>query len=207
VGKRSENASMQTLKLNLGCGERHLAGYVNVDKYGNPDLRHDLEEFPWPWADNSVTEIQLIHVLEHLGQSTDVYLGIIREIYRVCQPGARIRIVVPHYRHELFFDDPTHVRAITPMGIQLFSQRLNRIWIEQGAANSPLGLQLGVNFELRNTIFYPSQDWFRLHPEQPVNFELLVRESSIYNNLLEQYEMDVEVIKEVTSATAPLENI
>jgi hypothetical protein len=64
-----------------------------------------------------------------------------------------------------------------------------------------------VNFELRNTIFYPSQDWFRLHPEQPVDFELLVRESSIYNNLLEQYEMDVEVIKEVTSATAPLENI
>ena len=206
MGRHSAIGSMQSLKLNLGCGERHLAGYVNVDKYGNPDLRCDLEELPWPWADNSVTEIQLIHVLEHLGQSTDVYLDIIREIYRVCQHGARIRIVVPHYRHELFFDDPTHVRAITPMGIQLFSQRLNRMWIEQGVANSPLGLHLGVNLELKNTIFYPSQDWFRLHPEQPVDFKLLVRESSIYNNLLEQYEMDVEVIKTAEEITPTPQN-
>ena len=107
---------MEPIKLNLGCGERHLDGYVNVDKFGTPDLCHDLETFPWPWDDLSVIEIQLIHVLEHLGQSTAVYLEIIKEIYRICQNGARIRIIVPHYRHQYFYDDPTHVRAINPHG-------------------------------------------------------------------------------------------
>ena len=57
------------LKLNLGCGQHHREGYINVDKYGSPDILHDLETFPWPWRDNSVKEILLYHVLEHLGQA------------------------------------------------------------------------------------------------------------------------------------------
>lgn len=187
--------SMTDLRLNLGCGARHFEGYINVDKYGNPDVKHDLETFPWPWTDNSVIEILLIHVLEHLGQDSKTYLNIIKEMYRICQPGATIRIVVPHHRHDFFFDDPTHVRVVTPMGLSLFSQRLNRKWIEEQAANSPLGLYLGVNFELIETIYKPSSSWFDLHPEPEVDIELLLSESTYYNNLIEQIEMLLEVVK------------
>jgi hypothetical protein len=186
---------MAGLKLNLGCGEKRYPGYINVDRFGSPDLKHDLETFPWPWPDDSVSEILLIHVLEHLGLETSVFLGIMKEMYRVCQAGARVYIVVPHFRHNLYFDDPTHVRAVTPLGLQLFSQRSNREWIATGAANSPLGLYLGVNFELRKTSLKPSSDWFRLHPENPVDVQLLLQESALYNNLIEQFEMDLEVIK------------
>src|SRR6516162_1537826 len=63
---------MAGLKLNLGCGDKRIPGYINVDKFSNPDLKHDLETFPWPWPDDSVSEILLIHVLEHLGQETRV---------------------------------------------------------------------------------------------------------------------------------------
>jgi hypothetical protein len=35
------------IKLNLGCGKNPMPGYVNVDKFGTPDVRHDLETFPW----------------------------------------------------------------------------------------------------------------------------------------------------------------
>lgn len=186
---------MSDIKLNLGCGEKRIPGFINVDKFGTPDINHDLESFPWPWESNSVSEIVLIHVLEHLGKETEVYFGIFKEMYRVCKNEAKIRIVVPHYRHSFFYDDPTHVRVVTPLGLKLFSKKQNKIWIENGAANSPLGLYLDIDFELKQTVIKPSQDWFRLHPEQNVDINLLQQESSIYNNLIEQYDMKLEVIK------------
>src|SRR5947208_13026944 len=97
------------LKLNLGCGQNHRPGYVNVDRAGSPDVKWDLEQFPWPWEDSSVGEVVMFHVLEHLGESTATYLKIIQEIYRVCQDGAAIQITVPHPRHDDFLNDPTHV--------------------------------------------------------------------------------------------------
>ena len=52
------------------------------------------------------------HVLEHLGRDTDTFLAIWKELYRVAAPGATVRIVVPHPRHQDFLQDPTHVRAM-----------------------------------------------------------------------------------------------
>ena len=186
---------MNGLKLNLGCGERKFRGYINVDKYGSPDIKHDLESFPWPWETNSVSDIVLIHVLEHLGKDVEIYFGIFKEMYRICNHGAKIKIIVPHYRHQFFYEDPTHVRVVTPLSLQLFSQKLNKLWIEQGVANSPLGLHLDINFELKQTVIKPSEDWFRLHPDKNVDIKLLQQESNIYNNLIEQYDMLLEVIK------------
>ncbi|MGK7880982.1 MAG: hypothetical protein AB4060_12905, partial [Crocosphaera sp.] len=48
------NTSMSELNLNLGCGAKRRENYLNVDKFGEPDLKVDLEELPWPWEDNSV---------------------------------------------------------------------------------------------------------------------------------------------------------
>jgi hypothetical protein len=194
-GTACRHSPVALLKLNLGCGSNPVDGYVNVDKFGEPDVCHDLEVFPWPWPDNSADRVQMIHVLEHLGASTEVYFGIIRELYRVCCHGALIRIVVPHSRHQNFFDDPTHVRVVTPLGLRLFSKSENRIWAEEGSANSPLGLYLDVDLELKNLILHPSDDWYALHPERPVNEELFLRESNLYNNLVLQYEMILEVVK------------
>jgi len=104
---------MSDLRLNLGCGAKHLEGYINVDKFGNPDIRLDLETFHWPWEDNSAIEIELSHVLEHLGQQTEVYLKIIQEIYRICKAGAKVHVRVPQHRHDDLLHDPTHMRAIT----------------------------------------------------------------------------------------------
>ena len=47
------------MKLNLGCGKDYIDDWVNVDFYDDSkcDEVHDLEEFPWPWDDDSVSEI------------------------------------------------------------------------------------------------------------------------------------------------------
>jgi hypothetical protein len=72
-----------------------------------------------------------------------------KELYRICKDGAVIGIAVPHPRHDNFLNDPGHVRIITPEVLSLFSQRNNKQWRQQGAANSPYALYLGVDFEVR----------------------------------------------------------
>ena len=68
------------MKLNLGCGNRKNEGWVNVDKHKifKPDVLHDLEKFPYPFEENSVDEMLLSHVLEHIGQNPDIFINIIK---------------------------------------------------------------------------------------------------------------------------------
>jgi hypothetical protein len=183
------------IKLNLGCGENRIEGYVNVDKFGHPDVKRDLEHFPWPWQDNTVQEVRLCHVLEHLGQKSETFLAIMKELYRVCAPNAKINIAVPHPRHDFFLGDPTHVRPIIPETLSLFSKRLNREWAAAGDSNSQLGLYLDVDFELVSAQFVPDPAWEHelkhgLGPDSPI-FVAMKR----HNNVIKEIKIQLRVIK------------
>jgi hypothetical protein len=138
------------MKFNMGCGFNKLPGYVNVDMFPEctPDLLTDLEHLPWPIETGRASEVVFNHCLEHLGQHSGTFLGIMKELYRICKPGARIVINAPHPRHDHFLGDPTHVRAITPEVLSLFSKKNCRYWSENGFSNSPLALYLDVDFEV-----------------------------------------------------------
>ena len=138
------------MKLNLGCGNKILDGYVNLDKfaYYNSNIVHDLEKFPYPFEDDSAEEILLTHVLEHIGQDPEIFNSILKELYRISKNKALIDIYVPHPRHDDFISDPTHVRPITPFGLELYDKEVNEFWQKNGAANSPLALIHGVNFKI-----------------------------------------------------------
>lgn len=183
------------LKLNLGCGSKLLPDFVNVDKYGDPDLHWDLEVFPWPWEDNSASHILLSHVLEHLGQDVDVYIGIIKELYRVSEPDASIRIVVPHPRHDDFMIDPTHVRAITPDGLRMFSQKLNQIWLDMGAANTPLGIYHGVDLEVTQVRHTLEEPWLGQMQAGELTEQEVFQLARQMNNVIKQMAIEVKVIK------------
>ncbi|GAA5177678.1 hypothetical protein GCM10025771_15290 [Niveibacterium umoris] len=182
------NDTSARLRLNLGCGHRKLPGFLNVDKYPacEPDAVVDLEQFPWPWGDDSVAEVQLLHVLEHLGAAPDVYLGLMRELWRVCCDGAAVHIVVPHPRHDSFLNDPTHVRAVTGDGLLMFSQKANRRWVEQGAANTPLGLYLGIDFDLVSTEIDLDPWWQRRLQAGEVDREGVFEAARRENNVIRQ---------------------
>lgn len=169
------------MKLNLGCGHKKLYGWVNVDILPPADQLWNLENLPWPWEDNSVESVRMIHVLEHLGESKDAYLGIIKELYRVCKPNADIFIVVPHPRHDDFLNDPTHVRPITPESLLLFSKEENEKNIAAGYSNTPLALQLGVDFQLVKVTLRAAEDFQEKH--------------HLYNNTIKQIEIELRVIK------------
>ena len=52
--------------LNLGCGERILNGFINVDKYfKNPNIIN-FDIFQLPFEDSTIDAIFCAHVLEHL---------------------------------------------------------------------------------------------------------------------------------------------
>jgi len=183
------------MKLNLGSGQNPKQGYVNVDKYGTPDVLHDLETFPWPWNDNSIGEVRLSHVLEHLGESAGVYLRIWQEIYRVCWPDAKVEIYVPHPRHDDFIDDPTHVRAITPNSLWLFSKRLCRLFDEEHAANSPLALYLDVDFEIVRTRQALDSPWREQFEAGKISTDELNEAVKRYNNVIKETEIILKVVK------------
>ena len=46
------------MKLNLGCGNRKLPGYVNIDWNDEGDVKFDLNE-PLPYEDNSTKRYPL----------------------------------------------------------------------------------------------------------------------------------------------------
>lgn len=183
------------MKLNLGCGSQILPGYCNVDKFGAADLVWDLERQPWPWDDNSAEEVLLSHVLEHLGRDPDGFIAIIKELYRVCRNGALLKIVVPHPRHDTFIIDPTHVRPITKATMEMFSRRINLEWQALGAANTPLALMHGVDFEMVSAFSVLDEPYQSLFRDGKLSAQQLQEKERALNNVVLQIEMTLRVLK------------
>src|SRR5687767_12241110 len=78
-------------KLNLGCGDKILPGYINVDVVESrggfkPDVICDLHRLT-PFEDTSVDEILSVHVVEHFWRWE--VLDVLREWVRVLKPGGK----------------------------------------------------------------------------------------------------------------------
>ena len=103
--------------------------------------------------------ISACHVLEHLGQTTDVFLAIIQELHRVLKSGGTIEIKVPHHQSGGFWGDPTHVRPISTTILSLFSKKNCRMFKEKGWPNTPLADYLDVDLEVTSTTFALYPEW------------------------------------------------
>jgi predicted SAM-dependent methyltransferase len=105
------------MKVNLGCGDRVVDGWINVDyalgarlsrvpligtinrklhvfnvEWDSRIVIHDLlTRFPWP--DSSVAVAYSSHTLEHFDKAAG--RTFLAECHRVLQPGGILRIVVP----------------------------------------------------------------------------------------------------------------
>lgn len=128
-------------KLNIGSGKFKKEGFVNLDwvESTKPDVVHDLNTFPYPFADNTFDWVEGDHVLEHLENP----FGVMRELHRISGPNAKIIIRVPHFsrgfshpEHKRGFDVtfPYFFRADFPgdyMGVELELERLTLSWFAQ----------------------------------------------------------------------------
>lgn len=137
-------------RLNLGCGFDKREGFINADKFARcePDVLVDLEIQPWPFEDNAFDYVLLKHVLEHVGASFDGFAAVMRELYRITAPGGIVEIQVPHYRHDTYWSDPTHVRAFSEDTFEMMSKARNDDWIRRGVNYTMLAYLMDVDFEV-----------------------------------------------------------
>ena len=178
------------MKLNLGSGSKVIDGFVNVDKYptSTTDLVFDLETTPWPWEASSIDEICMIHSLEHMGRDTDSYLGIIKELYRVCKDNAKIVIHVPHPRHDNFLGDPTHVRGITPQQLTLFDKAKNDEWVSGGVSSAtPLAHYLGVDFFIAGVTTVLDPVYYEKYAKGELTLDEINQKARELNNVIGEY--------------------
>lgn len=102
-GGREIVQAVGALRLNLGCSDRHLNGFRNVDICPPADEIVDLTQ-PWPWQTNSVERILAHDIVEHL---PDPILTM-NEAWRVLEPGGLLEIFVPTTEGRGAWQDPTH---------------------------------------------------------------------------------------------------
>lgn len=108
------------LKLNLGCGEIYLPGYVNCDvlPHVRADKHFDLNVFPYPFEDDSADLIWMDNVLEHL----DDLIRVMGELHRILRTGGRLKILVPYAKSDWALQDPTHKHFFTEQTMNYFCE-------------------------------------------------------------------------------------
>ena len=93
--------------LDVGCGPRRkLEGSVGLDLRPAPhvDVVHDLDRYPYPFADDTFDRIEASHIIEHLEKP----LRFMNELHRIGKEGALIRVITPHYSSQLSYGDLEH---------------------------------------------------------------------------------------------------
>ena len=189
-------------KINLGCGKDYLDDWVNVDFYDDStfDIKHDLDVFPWPWEDNSVSEIRIIHTLEHLGADWKVYIKILQELYRVCEDDAHIQVDVPSPWHWNYISDPTHVRPVTPDGLNLFSKEHCQKCIDEGMSETPFAMIYDVDLRPHDVEWKFDQLWQGKIDRGEIHRSQIEEIHSNYRNVVTEFKIPLAVVKSEESA-------
>jgi SAM-dependent methyltransferase len=100
------------MKLNLGCGKDFREGWVNADLYASRvDDRFDVRD-PFPYEDESFSEIYASGILEQIGPNEE-FRNALNECRRVLKTGGRLVVVVPDASYPIAFRDPFDSRRFT----------------------------------------------------------------------------------------------
>jgi len=84
------------VKLHLGCGNRHINGFIHIDAvpYSHVDHVSTIDQLPFIES-NSVELIYACHVLEHFQRKR--VADVLREWCRVLKKGGILRVAVPDF--------------------------------------------------------------------------------------------------------------
>ncbi len=166
-GLRSPHSACPRI-LDVGCGRKKIPGATGVDRHPleGVDVVHNLEQFPYPFADESFDIIHAHHVIEHL-RDPGAFMA---ELFRIAAAGCSLHLSTPHYSSMGSWRDPTHLHHFSIYTFEYFTEehpadyyaggsrwilvrseiRMLRLW-------KRTGLEWLLNLPNR----FPSMRWFR----------------------------------------------
>jgi SAM-dependent methyltransferase len=95
---------------------------INADH--NPDVVHDLNVTPYPFAESIFDEIHAYEVMEHLGRQGE-YSGFFdqwSEMWRILKPGGVFVGTSPALKSNWLWGDPGHTRVVSQECLVFLSQ-------------------------------------------------------------------------------------
>lgn len=146
------------MKVNLGSGKDILNGYENYDMYVTGDgIKYvDLNK-ELPFKDNSVDEVFLGMVLEHI----DEQYKFLMSVDKVLKKGGKLRIVLPYWTHTVEHitqcHNPTYLHPLYSSGEKNNNEgeyRLNSYEIVKIKRIGFFSLQMFRNILRRILIFF-----------------------------------------------------
>src|SRR3989344_3107549 len=113
------------MKLNIGSHFEKRNGYINLDndKKTNPDIVADALKMPF--KDNSFREVLMDNLIEHITDTT----SLMKEIHRISDRGAIVKVITPHFSNLNFWNTPDHVK---PFGYHAFDKFYKNVYNHYG---------------------------------------------------------------------------
>jgi len=118
-------------RLNLGCGNLHKKGYINIDVIPPADLIANIATQPLPYEACEVELVEADNLLEHF--DNDELMFAMNEIFRILKSGGVFWFKVPDALHwpDGAYGDPTHKRFFVPRSF-LYFDRAKPQWKNYG---------------------------------------------------------------------------
>jgi len=107
------------LKLHLGCGDRRIEGYINIDcrKTTATDVVLDIRRLPY--SDDLAILIEAYHVIEHIPRNG--LPNVLKEWHRVLAPNGKLIIECPDFDKDAReYLDGNEARLDSIFGLQRF---------------------------------------------------------------------------------------
>ena len=92
---------MTPTRLNIGCGNTRMEGYVGVDIAQGPCVDIVAPAWDIPGEPGTVAAIHSSHMIEHL--SPQQFIAALKEWYRLLKPGGKLTIRCPNF--ELYIEE------------------------------------------------------------------------------------------------------
>jgi predicted SAM-dependent methyltransferase len=155
-------------RLHIGDSEWHDLTTIDHDPNCGADVVHDLEQLPWPFADDSFDEAHANCVLEHMGQQGDFesFFAHFGEIYRILKPGGMLFGIVPMWNNVWAWADPSHRRVIAKETLFFLDQSIYAAEVGKSPMTDFRWLWKG-DFEPYAADEKPGHLWFALKAHKP----------------------------------------